>query len=153
KNKHSYEHFVEACFLVAASALLTSPLQTKHTYALELESQRVWDYTRDAYVHRLATNKHDGKLVELAPPDLEMDRANTLKATEEDLAKVDALELEWQWLLQAHLDSQQLFFEERLAEVEKDKVAKLSSLEAEYAELLSQRIEAAQRLEAIERQK
>jgi len=27
--------------------------QTMHTYALELESQRVWDYAGDGYVHRL----------------------------------------------------------------------------------------------------
>jgi hypothetical protein len=34
-----------------------------------LESQRVWDYTGDGYVHRLIQNLVDGKLVELAGPD------------------------------------------------------------------------------------
>jgi BRCA1-associated protein len=34
-------------------------------YALELETQRVWDYAGDGYVHRLIQNKADGKLVEL----------------------------------------------------------------------------------------
>jgi BRCA1-associated protein len=34
-------------------------------YALELETQRVWDYAGDGYVHRLIRNRTDGKLVEL----------------------------------------------------------------------------------------
>lgn len=33
-DRHSYQHFVE----------------TQHTYALELETQRVWDYVGDKYV-------------------------------------------------------------------------------------------------------
>ncbi|GLI59895.1 hypothetical protein VaNZ11_001933 [Volvox africanus] len=39
-----------------------------HCYALELETQRVWDYVGDNYVHRLIQSKTDGKLVELAAP-------------------------------------------------------------------------------------
>ena len=38
-----------------------------HGYALELETQRVWDYANDAYVHRLVASKTDGKLVEVRP--------------------------------------------------------------------------------------
>ena len=38
--------------------------ETMHTYALELETQRVWDYAGDGYVHRIIQNKADGKLVE-----------------------------------------------------------------------------------------
>ena len=36
-----------------------------HVYALELETQRVWDYVGDGYVHRLIQNRADGKLVDL----------------------------------------------------------------------------------------
>ena len=39
-----------------------------HGYALELESQRVWDYASDAYVHRLIRSKTDGKIVEVPAP-------------------------------------------------------------------------------------
>ena len=39
-----------------------------HAYALELESQRVWDYVADGYVHRLIQSKTDGKLVEVPSP-------------------------------------------------------------------------------------
>ncbi|CAK9294923.1 unnamed protein product [Gordionus sp. m RMFG-2023] len=37
---------------------------TQHTYSMELETGRVWDYTGDNYVHRLIQNKADGKMVE-----------------------------------------------------------------------------------------
>lgn len=42
--------------------------ETEHAYALELESQRVWDYVSDGYVHRLIQSKTDGKLVEVPSP-------------------------------------------------------------------------------------
>ncbi|KAE9453583.1 hypothetical protein C3L33_14543, partial [Rhododendron williamsianum] len=37
---------------------------TQHCYSLELDTQRVWDYVGDNYVHRLIQSKTDGKLVE-----------------------------------------------------------------------------------------
>ncbi|TKY89643.1 hypothetical protein EX895_001428 [Sporisorium graminicola] len=49
KQGHAHRHFSE----------------TGHLYSLELETQRVWDYAGDGYVHRLIQNKADGKLVEL----------------------------------------------------------------------------------------
>lgn len=39
--------------------------ETEHCYSLELETQRVWDYAGNNYVHRLIQSKTDGKLVEL----------------------------------------------------------------------------------------
>ncbi|KAL9937038.1 hypothetical protein V8E36_004273 [Tilletia maclaganii] len=51
KAGHAQQHFQE----------------TGHMYSLELETQRVWDYAGDGYVHRLIQNKADGKLVELPP--------------------------------------------------------------------------------------
>lgn len=38
---------------------------TGHSYAMEIDTQRVWDYIDDSYVHRLLQNPSDGKLVEL----------------------------------------------------------------------------------------
>lgn len=51
-NAHAFDHY-EA---------------TGHCYAMDIESQRVWDYLSDAYVHRLLQNQADGKLVELPGP-------------------------------------------------------------------------------------
>ncbi|KAJ1958268.1 hypothetical protein GGI12_004778, partial [Dipsacomyces acuminosporus] len=42
--------------------------QTQHPYSMELESQCVWDYVGDGYVHRLIQNKTDGKVIEIGPP-------------------------------------------------------------------------------------
>eukprot|EP00891_Asterochloris_glomerata_P002835 jgi/Astpho2/2835/Aster-00995 len=42
--------------------------ETQHCYALDLETQRVWDYASDGYVHRLVQSKSDGKLVEVPSP-------------------------------------------------------------------------------------
>jgi BRCA1-associated protein len=39
--------------------------QTDHCYSLELATQRVWDYVRDGFVHRLIQSKTG--LVELSP--------------------------------------------------------------------------------------
>lgn len=36
---------------------------TQHCYSLNLETQRVWDYEGDNYVHRLNHSKADGKSV------------------------------------------------------------------------------------------
>jgi BRCA1-associated protein len=46
---HAYDHYT----------------QSSHLYALEIETERVWDYAGDGYVHRLIQNAVDGKLVEL----------------------------------------------------------------------------------------
>jgi BRCA1-associated protein len=38
---------------------------TAHSYAMDVTTQHVWDYTGDGYVHRLIQNKSDGHLVDL----------------------------------------------------------------------------------------
>lgn len=96
---------------------------TTHLYALELETQRVWDYAGDGYVHRLIQNKADGKLVELpsaassmgAPPrdgGLGPSPADTLSAE-----KIEAIGIEYSYLLTSQLDSQRSFYEEQTAEL------------------------------------
>ena len=39
--------------------------ETNHCYAMEVETQNVWDYVGDNFVHRLIENGRDGKIVEL----------------------------------------------------------------------------------------
>lgn len=91
---------------------------TTHLYALELETQRVWDYAGDGYVHRLIQNKADGKLVELPSAassmgtntrdDLGPTHADTLSAE-----KIEAIGIEYSYLLTSQLDSQRAFYEEQ----------------------------------------
>lgn len=96
---------------------------TAHLYALELETQRVWDYAGDGYVHRLIQNKADGKLVELpsaassagaAPREagLGPSQADALSAE-----KIEAIGIEYSYLLTSQLDSQRSYYEEQTGEL------------------------------------
>lgn len=88
---HAYQHF----------------LDTAHCYAMQLGNNRVWDYVGDNFVHRLLQNKGDGKLVEGTP------------TKQDDLGeKMDAVQLEFTYLLTSQLDSQRLFYEDRMSQVE-----------------------------------
>ncbi|KAG5342452.1 hypothetical protein C0989_001516 [Termitomyces sp. Mn162] len=91
---------------------------TTHLYALELETQRVWDYAGDGYVHRLIQNKADGKLVELpsaasstgVPP-----RDGSLGPTQADALsaeKIEAIGIEYSYLLTSQLESQRSYYED-----------------------------------------
>jgi hypothetical protein len=46
---HAYSHFEES----------------KHIYAMEIETKKVWDFCKENYVNRLIQNEIDGKLVEI----------------------------------------------------------------------------------------
>lgn len=76
---------------------------TNHTYALQLGTNRVWDYAGDNFVHRLLQSKTDGKLVPSQSPDRE--------GGEE---KIDSMQLEFTYLLTSQLDAQREFYEEKL---------------------------------------
>ena len=42
----------------------------ENTYISYAVAEQVWDYTNDAYVHRLVLSKKDGRLVEIPAPGL-----------------------------------------------------------------------------------
>ena len=46
---HAYEHY----------------LDSKHVYVMEIETNKVWDFSKENYVNRLVQNEIDGKLVEV----------------------------------------------------------------------------------------
>ncbi|GFN84785.1 Brca1-associated protein [Plakobranchus ocellatus] len=94
---HAYKHFQD----------------TNHTYAMQLGTNRVWDYAGDNYVHRLAQNKSDGKLVQVDEGGNEIQEE-----------KLDSITLEYTYLLTTQLESQRLYFMEQIAEAVKDVEAK-----------------------------
>lgn len=49
-SKHAIQHFES----------------TSHCFAMDIKTQRVWDYAGDNYVHRIVQNEVDGKLVEVS---------------------------------------------------------------------------------------
>ncbi|KIJ55405.1 hypothetical protein M422DRAFT_151159 [Sphaerobolus stellatus SS14] len=99
---------------------------TTHLYSLELETQRVWDYAGDGYVHRLIQNKADGKLVEL-PSAATMASADGGTGSRLgpglidslNAEKIEAIGIEYSSLLTSQLDSQRTFYEEQKIHLEK----------------------------------
>ncbi|KAK0202799.1 hypothetical protein DFS33DRAFT_1262025 [Desarmillaria ectypa] len=96
---------------------------TTHLYSLELETQRVWDYAGDGYVHRLIQNKADGKLVELPNAASSMGtspREGGLGPSPADALsaeKIEAIGIEYSYLLTSQLDSQRSYYEDQTAEL------------------------------------
>ena len=93
--------------------------QTGHCFAMDMTTQRVWDYGSDGYVHRIMQDKSDGKLMELPSAREDYDHSyNTGNGGgDEDLVpreKLDAISMEYTHLLTSQLDSQRLYFEEKL---------------------------------------
>lgn len=86
-------------------------------YALELETQRVWDYAGDGYVHRLIQNRADGKLVELPSASMAGAGAGDGRGPSEKDAlgaeKIEAIGIEYSYLLTSQLDSQREWYEEQ----------------------------------------
>jgi len=138
QEKHAYHHYYE----------------TSHLYALELETQRVWDYAGDGYVHRLIQNKADGKLVELpSAMDGTLPSQHSVQVGQE---KLDAIGLEYTYLLRSQLESQRLYFDAQMAAmaaqlVEVNKEAK--EWEREAAMLNKKNRELALMAEALEKEK
>ena len=89
--------------------------QSQHCFAMDMMTQRVWDYATDGYVHRIVQNQADGKLVELTPTS-----AQTPQPRDDDFddyvprEKMDNIGLEYTHLLTSQLDSQRMYFEEIL---------------------------------------
>ncbi|KAI0041050.1 zf-UBP-domain-containing protein [Auriscalpium vulgare] len=98
--------------------------RTTHLYALELETQRVWDYAGDGYVHRLIQNKADGKLVELPSASMsgatrEGDGVGGGPSAADSLGaeKIEAIGIEYSYLLTSQLDSQRAYYEAQTDEL------------------------------------
>lgn len=93
--------------------------QTSHCFAMDLSTQRVWDYASDAYVHRIVQDKADGKLMELPAGAVDA-HGSTHEGDawdQEDYVpreKLDNIGLEYTHLLTSQLDSQRAYFAEAL---------------------------------------
>ncbi|KAK6127986.1 hypothetical protein DH2020_038288 [Rehmannia glutinosa] len=88
--------------------------ETQHCYSLELETQRVWDYAGDNYVHRLIQSKTDGKLVELNHHCSHNNDGYSDTLLDNEIVN------EYNDLLTSQLESQKTYFETLLQEVEED---------------------------------
>lgn len=138
--------------------------ETGHLYSLELETQRVWDYAGDGYVHRLIQSKAELNHMDEGGPNphtthpqgsVQME-ASSSKAGRGDAAnveeKMEALGLEYSHLLSTQLESQRAFYEDqirsyqqRAEEAESSRHTLLSSID----EVRAERDKARTQLEAL----
>ncbi|CAO3703937.1 unnamed protein product [Rhizopus stolonifer] len=121
---HAYEHFKE----------------TDHIYALEIASERVWDYASDGFVHRLIQNDTDGKIVEL--PD------NHTSDHSSQQEKAETLALEYSYMLTSQLDSQRIYYEDQMDSLSN----KLSKLANQIKQIETQNKSTLKENECIEQQ-
>jgi BRCA1-associated protein len=126
--------------------------QTGHIYSLELDSQRVWDYGGDGYVHRLIQNKTDGKVghsfvycffclidirkvVELPSP---------MQSTDfREPEKIHKIVTEYNFLLLSQLEAQRSYYEELLQKARSeqgssDEAKRLQKTNAQQTQQISQ---------------
>ena len=109
---HAFEHWKE----------------TAHAFSMDLNSQRVWDYVGDAYVHRIIQSKSDGKLVELPAADHSaLDPPDWGDAVPRE--KLENMSVEYTHLLTSQLESQRAYFEE-VVERAADKASQASAAAA-----------------------
>ncbi|XP_068191664.1 BRCA1-associated protein isoform X2 [Antennarius striatus] len=108
-SRHAYKHFEE----------------TQHTYAMQLTNHRVWDYAGDNYVHRLVASKTDGKMVQY---ECEGDTCHA--------EKIDALQLEYSYLLTSQLESQRIYWENKIVHLEKETSEEINNMKAKFKETL-----------------
>ncbi|KAK1836640.1 RING finger protein [Podospora conica] len=122
KGGHAKEHFK----------------QTGHNFSLELETQYIWDYADDAWVHRLLRNKGDSKVVDFSSYRTGRQAAAGSGSAaggggddDDDgemvpRSKLDHIGLEYTHLMTSQLESQRMYFEEMVNKAA-DKAAKAAA--------------------------
>jgi len=109
--------------------------ETAHSFSLELETQHVWDYAGDMWVHRLIRDKGDGKVVDFSSNNNNNSgrrrpgQDGSGGGEEEDVvprAKLDGIGREYTHLLTSQLESQRIYFEEMVNKAA-DKAAKAAA--------------------------
>ncbi|PYH80886.1 zf-UBP-domain-containing protein [Aspergillus uvarum CBS 121591] len=112
--------------------------ETAHAFAMDLATQRVWDYVGDAYVHRIIQSKTDGKLVELPAADNSaLDPPDWTDAVPRE--KLENMSVEYTHLLTSQLESQRAYFEE-VVERAVDKASQASAAACTAQEAASQAV-------------
>lgn len=122
-------------------------LETGHSLALDLATQRIWDYEKDRFVHRIMAMgaEESGEGFDLELPDDQdgiggpggggVDGADT---------KVDSVVREYSQLLAAQLEAQRTFLEEQLAQQAAEQRKELDQARSALAQALGQRAAADQ---------
>jgi BRCA1-associated protein len=125
-------------------------LKTNHEIALEKDFFRIWDYSRDLYIHKVGmeaessqagTNKTDPGFNSEANPNSKSHSARIIS------------DIESQELLDASLQSQEYYFEKQIHDLNTTKNARIILIEQNFSKILSQKEAAIKKLKEIEDQK
>ena len=120
---------------------------------MDIDTQRVWDYLGDAYVHRLIDHKPGGKFVDLPSAmgglNVDHDPDEHLR-TDLGSHKLDDIGMEYTHLLTSQLESQRLYFEEKVAQAA-DKASRASRDVERLAEMMTRSNEELARLQTKHR--
>ncbi|XP_015691594.2 BRAP2 RING ZnF UBP domain-containing protein 1 [Oryza brachyantha] len=107
---------------------------TQHCYSLDLETQRVWDYVGDSYVHRLNHSKSDAKHSKFKSKCKYSgdDCVNCSCNDDEDIgsaifsSKAETIVDEYNRLLASQLETQREYYEALLSEAKKEREERIS---------------------------
>ena len=112
---------------------------TGHGYALELESQRIWDYAQDTYVHRLVCHKVHGipeeeEKCHPCPPRTAAHPHSRSQEYDDAIvkSKMDALTTEFTHIMVSQLETQRAYFENIVESHHKETEAILESTRAAW---------------------
>lgn len=120
--QHNHHHRI-----MASSHARAHYDETLHAYALNTETQHVWDFAGQGYVHRLLQNKDDGKIVEINDPRNTTSHERSLspgltEAQEGEVVhrKLEGFASQYYTLLKSQLEQQRIFYEGRLEEIRRE---------------------------------
>ena len=140
--------------------------ESLHAYALDTETQHVWDFAGGGYVHRLLQNSEDGKIVEGIDPRLLMGEGQDLnqldESSREQSSSLSALERstiptysssaeddeaihrklegfagQYYTLLKSQLEQQRIFYEGRLEAIRREQENKTRNERHSTSDLIS----------------
>ncbi|KAF2347840.1 BRCA1-associated 2, partial [Trinorchestia longiramus] len=152
---HAHRHFVE----------------TNHLFSMQLGNNRVWDYVRDNYVHRLLQSEGDGKVVsyERVGDSEGMCRGGDCDSnggggggsdcsTKEELLlageeKLSSLQLEYTHLLSSQLETQRLYFEDKITELASTATAEADNLRQTVQQLKEELSELTEQVSVLLKEK
>ena len=142
--------------------------ESGHGYALSVSTQRVWDYCREEYVHRLVRSKGDGQLVELRRGQKRRSRPSVaLREGEEEgeaevgglmddersmSLKLEDLLIEYNYLLSSQLDQQRAYYQQQLNQLEREQQQRHAQLAQQLTHTAQQHLTLAQRLSTTQAQ-
>ena len=115
QNGHAVEHFKE----------------TEHRYSLELESQRIWDYIYDKWVHRVILGQNNATPINLE----EQDNEGNILTPQQFYIKMENIINEYNKVLSSQLEIQRKYYEKEMDILEEKYSSKNKEIKNKYNEI------------------